>query len=182
MAPASRAQSSPELAVDTARRGKRRAVERVSFGAALGAVFVGLVLGLAVLAWVHRSRDAHRATAPRKARTAVPSATPAAPSGEPAVASVQMPSTHVLLRVPSGARLFVQGKELALGEHRVPRPARGSTRVLVKAEARHERWIEVTEASPEEIEVTLAVKAKPKTTDPHAQPTSTLSMPPNPYE
>lgn len=173
--------SRPDLAVDTAGRAHLRAVERVSFGAALGAAFVGLVLGLLVLGWVHRSREARRIVLPRKAlASATSSVPPPVPTAATAAAIVELPSSHVVLRVPTGARLFVEGRELS--EPRVPRPAAGITKVLVRAEARHERWIEVTPASVDEIEVTLWPKSKPKALDVHAEPSSKVQMPPNPYE
>ena len=91
-------------------------------------------------------------------------------------------ASEVTLRVPPGARLYVDGRQLPAGTESVGRPDAGFVTVLVKAEAHQDALIEITPTSPDEIVVTMAEKPKPRRHVTPPEPASTIAMPPNPYE
>lgn len=198
----------PHLRVDTGsamevqkRRPSARAgrTRNVTTTGAVIAILVGLFLGLAVLSWVQTARNEHRAARLELARTeaanaranAEPSIDDAAvrtvlgvDDDEPKQASKRPSSNDVKLKIPDGAWLVVEGRELPFGASTVPRPRTGATSVLVRADAYADRWIELQPDSPPEIDVAMTEKrrTRPRTTAPRANPASTVVMPPNPYE
>ena len=168
------------------------------------AVLVGIVLGLAVLVYVRNARRERRlaaemamidagaasaTTAP--AETAPLTATSSLDAGMTVVGDLDDDATggaaaapsEVTLHLPPGARLYVDGRQLPDGTERVARPDAGFVTVLVKADAHQDALVEITPTSPDEIEVTMVEKPKPKPRHvPPPDPASTIAMPPNPYE
>lgn len=165
------------------------------------AVLVGIVLGLAVLLYVRNTRRERRLAAEMAMATAVdaapaPSAAPS--SSTPSAAldagtlvvgdldddAQRTAPPEVMLRVPPGARLFVDGRQLPAGTASVARPDAGFVTVLVKVEAHQDAIVEIAPTSPDEIEVPMIEKPKPKArpSAPAADPADTIAMPPNPYE
>ncbi|HVH46527.1 MAG TPA: serine/threonine-protein kinase [Labilithrix sp.] len=172
----------------------------VSMTTAVAAVLVGLVLGLGVLSYVHSARNARKERRAARQELVLADAanaavvTPSTVSSVVAlandvgasarVASDAAVGDEVILRVPEGARLVVDGRELPEGTLSVPRPRTGAVSVLVRSETHLDRLVEVTPSSPGEIEVAMVGKHKPKqrAPAPRAIPAATIVMPPNPYE
>jgi serine/threonine protein kinase len=174
----------------------------VSAVAASLAVLVGVILGLGVLVYVKNARRDRRVAAEMAMLDAAsptafspPVALPASDASVVAVpvpvddtaqldaAMAVAPPATVTLRVPEGARLFVDGRELPAGTTAIARPDAGSVMVLVKAEARENTFVEVKPTSPDEVDVAMAPRARPtRSVAPQSGPASSLTMPPNPYE
>jgi len=169
------------------------------------AVLVGVVLGLAVLVFVRKVRREHRMAAemamfdaaaahhavPAPAASLVPSSTLDAATiaigdvdDDDAPPGTDAAPSEVTLHVPAGARLFVDGRQLPAGTESVPRPDSGVVTVLVKAEAHEDAVVEIRPTSPDQIDVPMVDKPKPKPRSnvPPPDPASTIAMPPNPYE
>lgn len=168
------------------------------------AVLVGIVLGLAVLVYVRNARHERRLAAEKAMLDAgVVTAAAATPGNaasttltesakpEAGVVGVDLDddlaagaaaASEVTLHVPPGARLYVDGRQLPAGTESVARPDAGFVTVLVKADAHQDALVEITPTSPDEIVVTMAEKPKPRRQVTPPEPTSTIAMPPNPYE
>ncbi len=179
------------------RRGSTAASEGVSIPAAVIAVLIGAVLGLGVLLYVKQARNERRATveasasgapalpvAPRATAAPARMAAPIADAGvfEPELDAASLRSSDVILHLPNGARMFVNGRELPPGSTSVPRPTTGVVTILVRAEGREDAFVEVRPSSPGDVHVPMAVKPKPKAA-PSGDPSSgAVTTPPNPYD
>jgi serine/threonine-protein kinase len=154
------------------------------------AVLLGVILGLGVLFYVRETRRARAAAAfarltsvdPPAPRTSATNTAPPAP--EPEVLNVgelddpPAPAAlgRVTLLVPEGAKLFIDGRWLAPGTTTIARPDAGTRAVLVHADGREDTTVIIDSTTPDEIEVTMAPRAKRRSAP------STVVMPPNPYE
>ncbi|MDF2691751.1 MAG: serine/threonine protein kinase [Labilithrix sp.] len=172
----------------------------ISAIAAVFAVLIGVVLGLGVLVYVKNARRERRMAAEvavldaANANVAEPTSVPveidAASAPTPvdevrpdAAGTIEVLTPAVVtLRVPEGAHLFVNGRELPPGTVTIPRPDAGSVMVLVKAEARENTFVEVKPTSPDEMDVAMAHRARPIRSAAPADPAGSIAMPPNPYE
>ncbi len=175
----------------------------VSLASTIIAMLVGLVLGLGVLVYVRNAlrERKHAAEAlvvdagtARANAAPIPTIASSPPDAGTLVvgdlddgpAAADAASPEVTLRVPPGARLFVDGRELPADTTRIARPNAGVMTVLVKAAGHEDAIVEVKPTSPDEIDVTLIEKPKPKPRNsaprPDLDPASTIAMPPNPYE
>lgn len=181
--------------MDTSRRRGEPPPEGVSTIAAIIAMLIGAVLGLGVLAGVKSARLERRGPvtsldASSASPLTTPSSTPALaiPSQKPSAAELEdgavTRSTDVILHLPNGARLFVDGRELPPGSTSVPRPSAGVVTILVKAEGREDTVVEVKPTSPGDLEVAMAHKSRPagKSSASAGPDPATITAPPNPYE
>lgn len=161
------------------------------------AVLVGVLLGLGVLLYVREARRERAAAAAALAAaadagvptpTVLTASTTAAPpivaagrdAGPTVIGDIDddplVRAGYVRLKVPDGARLYVDGQPLPPGVHLVSRPDAGEVNVLVKAEGRLDAIVTISPDSEPELEVTMKKKLRP------VNPVSTVSMPPNPYD
>ena len=171
----------------------------VSTLGAILAVLVGVVLGLGVLLYVRNARLERRAAldmadASMTVATLPPATLDASVAAlmvvdlDDVTATAPDADVHpneVTLRVPGGARIFVDGQALPTGITSVARPDAGVITVLVKAEGHEDAIVELRPTSSDEIEVPMVEKPKAKPrpqTTPHADSDPTLAMPPNPYD
>jgi len=156
------------------------------------AIILGVLLGLGVLFYVREARRERAATAARHADAGVPSVPLPPPvliasTSKPAAAvkdagaaimdiDEDVRAQYVKLKVPDGARLYVDGLPQPPGIFLVARPDAGEVNVLVKAEGRFDALVTISADSAPEIDVPMKRKART------VNPVSTVSMPPNPYD
>ncbi len=200
--PHARVDSNNAMEIDRRSPAPRRAPPGgTSVVSTLIAVLIGIVLGLTVLVFVRNARRDRRLAAEAAMLEAGAPTTTAQGIATTAQATSMLDasavvvgdldddlvdeptSTEVTLRVPPGARLYVDGRPLPAGTASVRRPDAGVVTVLVKADAHQDALVEISPTSPDEVEVTMAEKPKPKPRHvAPADPASTIAMPPNPYE
>jgi serine/threonine-protein kinase len=156
------------------------------------AVLLGLGLGIGVLFYVRETRRARAAAALTRAPAVVAAAQMLVDSGTSAIQAPQEvldggdlddvppPKSNggITLIVPENARLFVDGKFLPPGTTSVSRPNAGVKNVLVRAEGREDTVVVLDPTSPDELEVPMPPRKRPR---PTAQ-SPAVTPPPNPYE
>lgn len=181
----------PEVVDTSPRRAQGSTLEGVGTASAIFAMLTGALLGLVVLFFVKSARHERRAmtalgldasttataSAPRPSAPATVAARAPASAAEPELDAAVLRSTDVILHLPSGARLIVDGRELPPGSTSVPRPTTGVVKILVKAEGREDTYLEVRPTSPGDVVVTMKKKVVPA-----ADPAASITTPPNPYE
>ena len=198
-------QPEPASAVDTGHRRTqpRSSGDGVSTIATVAAMFIGAFLGLVVLFFVKNARNERRATldsepdaavasaiAPTPKLVATPPSTARPSSTDAELDAAGLRSTDVILHLPAGARMIVNGHEMPPGSTSIPRPNAGSVTILVRADGREDAFVEVRPTSPGDMVVAMALKprapksgvAQPSASGSAAAPAASITTPPNPYE
>jgi serine/threonine-protein kinase len=194
---------SPDAAEPGSRRARGSALEGVSTIGVILAMLGGALLGLVVLFFVKAARSERRVAAlavdaaataasptvpvakaaPPASASAPTVATPDASEAEPEPDAAVLASTDVILHLPVGAHMIVDGRDLPPGSNSVPRPASGVVKILVRAEGREDTYLEVRPTSPDDVVVTMKKKPPPPPAPSATEERSASPvLAPNPYE